>query len=184
VPHLNSHDGWHSRLPWISLTTWPLQSTLRALLCNGGIRHVHAIGPVSLRNETRYQIYSLSQYSYYKHSLHSTFFVHVVPDVISLQLCTPKVVGVWFNSYSLYIKTPWPESASALYRPSDRRSSAKLVPTFCGYRVTRGQRDGSLRPHSRLSRPEPLPFLSSSSLVVLTRLSGPRSRPTTSQKIW
>jgi hypothetical protein len=27
-------------------------------------------------------------------------------------------------------KTPWPESASELYRPSDRRLSAKLVPTF------------------------------------------------------
>jgi CBS-domain-containing membrane protein len=26
--------------------------------------------------------------------------------------------------------TPWPESASELYRPSDRRMSAKLVPTF------------------------------------------------------
>jgi hypothetical protein len=28
--------------------------------------------------------------------------------------------------------TPWPKSASELYRPSDRRLSAKLVPTFCG----------------------------------------------------
>jgi hypothetical protein len=27
-------------------------------------------------------------------------------------------------------ETPWPESASELYRPSDRRLSAKLVPTF------------------------------------------------------
>jgi hypothetical protein len=26
--------------------------------------------------------------------------------------------------------TPWPESASELYRPIDRRLSAKLVPTF------------------------------------------------------
>jgi hypothetical protein len=30
----------------------------------------------------------------------------------------------------LTLKTPWPESASELYRPSDRRLSAKLVPTF------------------------------------------------------
>jgi hypothetical protein len=36
----------------------------------------------------------------------------------------------------------------------------------------------SLRPYSRLSRPEPLLFLPSSPSVVLTRLSGPRSRPT------
>jgi hypothetical protein len=27
-------------------------------------------------------------------------------------------------------KTPWSESASELYRPSDRRLSAKLVPTY------------------------------------------------------
>jgi hypothetical protein len=32
--------------------------------------------------------------------------------------------------------------------------------------------------------PEPLLFHSSSSSVILTRLSGPSSRPTTSQKIW
>jgi hypothetical protein len=35
------------------------------------------------------------------------------------------------------------------------------------------------RPYSRLSRPEALLFLPSSSSVILTRLSGPRSRPTT-----
>jgi hypothetical protein len=28
------------------------------------------------------------------------------------------------------LKSPWSESASELYRPSDRRFSAKLVPTF------------------------------------------------------
>jgi hypothetical protein len=27
-------------------------------------------------------------------------------------------------------QTPWPESASELYRPSDRRFSAKWLPTF------------------------------------------------------
>jgi hypothetical protein len=51
-------------------------------------------------------------------------------------------------------KTPWPEFASEIYRPSDRRLSAKLMPTFAGWRVPRGQRDGSLRPYSRLSKPE------------------------------
>jgi hypothetical protein len=29
-----------------------------------------------------------------------------------------------------YKKTPWSESASELYRPSDRRLSAKWLPTF------------------------------------------------------
>jgi hypothetical protein len=65
--------------------------------------------------------------------------------------------------------------ANELYRPSDRRLSAKLVSTFYGKRMPRGQRDESLRPYSRLSRLEPLLFLPSSSSIVLTRLSGPRS---------
>jgi hypothetical protein len=43
--------------------------------------------------------------------------------------------------------------------------------------VSRGQRDGSLRPYSRLSRPEQLLFHSSSSSIVLTRLSGPVPDP-------
>jgi hypothetical protein len=51
-------------------------------------------------------------------------------------------------------------------------------------RVPRGQRDRSLRPYSRHSRPQPLLFLPNSFSVVLTRLSGPLSRPTISQKIW
>jgi hypothetical protein len=55
-------------------------------------------------------------------------------------------------------ESTWPESASKLYRPSDRHLSAKLVPTFAD-KGARGQRDGSLSPYSRLSRPEPLLFL-------------------------
>jgi hypothetical protein len=54
---------------------------------------------------------------------------------------------------------------------------------LCRQRVPRGQRDRSLQPYS-VSRPEPLLFLPSSSSIVLTRLSGPHSRPTTCQKIW
>jgi hypothetical protein len=41
-----------------------------------------------------------------------------------------------------------------------------------------GHREESLKPYSRISRPEPLLFLPSSSSVVLTRMSGPSSRPT------
>jgi hypothetical protein len=55
---------------------------------------------------------------------------------------------------------------------------------FCEQSVPRGQREGSLRPYSWFSRQKPLLFLSSSSSIVLTRLSGHRSRPATSQKIW
>jgi hypothetical protein len=54
---------------------------------------------------------------------------------------------------------------------------------FCVFRMSRGQRNVFPWPYSRLSRPEPLIFLPSSSSIVLTRLSGPRSRSTTSQKI-
>jgi hypothetical protein len=42
-------------------------------------------------------------------------------------------------------ETPWRESASELYRPSDRRLSAKLVLTFTDREVSRGQHGGSLR---------------------------------------
>jgi hypothetical protein len=49
--------------------------------------------------------------------------------------------------------------------------------------VSRGQRGGSLQPQCWFSRPEPLLFLSISSPLVLTRLSGPLSRPC-SQELW
>jgi hypothetical protein len=55
-------------------------------------------------------------------------------------------------------QTPWSEFASELYRPSDRRLSAKWLPTFADRGVPRGQRDGYLRPYSRFSRQEPLLF--------------------------
>jgi hypothetical protein len=66
------------------------------------------------------------------------------------------------------------------YRPNDHCMSDKLVPPL---RIE-GQRDGALRPYSRLSRPELLLFLPSNPSTVLARLSGPRSRPTTSQTIF
>jgi hypothetical protein len=42
----------------------------------------------------------------------------------------------------IIIITPWPESASELYRPSDRRLSAKLVATFADRELSRSQRGG------------------------------------------
>jgi hypothetical protein len=106
-----------------------------------------------------------------------TFYILVLYCIISTK--------IEFSTGSFCIckrQTPWPESASELFRPRDRRLSAKLVPTFADRGVSRIQRNGSLRLHSRLSRPEPLLFLPSSSSVVLARLGGSRSRPTTSQK--
>jgi hypothetical protein len=40
-------------------------------------------------------------------------------------------------------QTPWLVSANELYRPSDRRLSEKLVPTFADKGVSGSQRDGS-----------------------------------------
>jgi hypothetical protein len=47
---------------------------------------------------------------------------------------------------------------------------------FCEYKLLRGHCDGFLQPYSRIHRPEPLLFISSSSSIVLTRLSGPYSK--------
>jgi hypothetical protein len=77
-------------------------------------------------------------------------------------------------------RTPWSESASELYRQSDRCFSEKLMPTFAD-RECHVASMTFLRPYSRFSKPEPLLFLSSSFSIVLTRLSGPCFRLTTSQ---
>jgi hypothetical protein len=39
----------------------------------------------------------------------------------------PRPITIWYKKKK---KTPWSESASELYRPSDRRLSAKWLPTF------------------------------------------------------
>jgi hypothetical protein len=44
-----------------------------------------------------------------------------------------------------YKKTQWPESATELNQASDRRLSAKLVPTFVDREVSRGQHGGSIK---------------------------------------
>jgi hypothetical protein len=56
--------------------------------------------------------------------------------------------------------------------------TAKLVPTFVDKGVSHSQCGGSQSPYSRFSKPKPIRFLSSSSLIVLTTLSGPRSKLT------
>jgi hypothetical protein len=72
----------------------------------------------------------------------------------------------------------WPESASELYWPSDRRLSAKWLPTRADRRChVVSVTDPSGRIFS-VFKTGAATFLSSSS-VVLTKLSGPRSRPTT-----
>jgi hypothetical protein len=71
-------------------------------------------------------------------------------------------------------------SASEIYR----RLSAKIVPTSADRGCHVVSVTDPYGPYFRISRPELLRFLPSSSSVVLSRLSGTRSRPTTSQKIW
>jgi hypothetical protein len=57
--------------------------------------------------------------------------------------CSPLLCFISLQSFSSFgrqaerkafplKKNPWSESASELYRPSDRRLSAKWLPIFCG----------------------------------------------------
>jgi hypothetical protein len=55
-----------------------------------------------------------------------------------------SVVGLQFLSPDLQFTTLQPPLVG------------EVSPNFCWYRVPRGQRDGSLLPYSRISRPEPL----------------------------
>ena len=52
----------------------------------------------------------------------------------------------WITEAVYALLTPWPKSASELYRQSGRRRSVKLVPTFVDRGVSRVQRNGSPRP--------------------------------------
>jgi hypothetical protein len=93
------------------------------------------------------------------------------------------------HTFALHINTkkkltPWPESASELYRQHDRRLSAMLVPKFAdtGCHVV-GVTNAYGRNFGPLYRRRYF-FFQVAPQFVLTRLSGPRYRPTTSQKIW
>jgi hypothetical protein len=82
-------------------------------------------------------------------------FKKIIDNIVTLfTLCSNATNIVKGDNWTELNLTPWPEPASELYRPSDRRLSAKLVPTLAYRSVPRAQRDGSLRPYSRLSRPE------------------------------
>jgi hypothetical protein len=83
------------------------------------------------------------------------------PLVSNNQLRYRHCVGLYVFVISFYVtekkkKPPW--SANELYRPSDRRLSAKWLPSFTDRGCQRGQGDGALRPCSRFYRQEPLLF--------------------------
>jgi hypothetical protein len=121
---------------------------------------------------------------------------HVItgPSARPCKLCTVRVlcintkVAEPLRSSTLSQKMLRPNSLDRVREPiipTERHPLVGVVSSnLSGERVQRCQRDGSLRPYSRLSRQEPLLFLQSGSSVVLTRLSGLRSGSTTSQKIW
>jgi hypothetical protein len=49
--------------------------------------------------------------------------------------CPPKYSNLYYtHSKIIKKKTPWSESASELYRPSDRSLSEKLLPTYADRR--------------------------------------------------
>jgi hypothetical protein len=81
-----------------------------------------------------------------------------------------RIIFLYFPQISICVLY---EAASELYGRSDRRLSAKLLPTLANTRCYAVSVTDPLRPYSRLSRPESLLFLPSSSSVVLTRLSAP-----------
>jgi hypothetical protein len=95
-------------------------------------------------------------------------------------LASVDVMEIINNNNNRNKQTSWPEATCELYWPS----SLTVSTNFRGYRVPHGQCDGSLWPYSQIYRMERLIFHSSSSSIVVTRLSGPCSGPNTSQKIW
>jgi hypothetical protein len=102
---------------------------------------------------------------------------------------TVLYLSYWLNLQELALHKKKKTNSVTLVReqsmPTERPPLVgKNSANFCGYIEPRDQCDGSLRLYSRFSRPERILFLSSSSSVVLTRMSGPRSRPITCQKIW
>jgi hypothetical protein len=96
---------------------------------------------------------------------YSTLFLFAYPQMKFLFNFVPPKLLV-YNSQT----APWSESASELHRPSDRSLSAKCLHLFTDrYHVV-----SVTDPYGRILR-----FLDRGSSVVLTRMSGPRSRPTT-----
>jgi hypothetical protein len=89
-------------------------------------------------------------------------------------------------SWSIWTKTK--QNSVALVRKQNILTTvclplvSEVSANFWEQREPRGQRDRSLQPYSRFSRLELLFFIPSSSLVVLTRLSGLGSRPSTPLK--
>jgi hypothetical protein len=113
--------------------------------------------------------------------------LHIGPSYTIPRRTTVYSVRIHGTAHPWKCLFPSNKTTNSVVWVSERTIPTKRPPLVCevgANSVPLGQRDSSLRSYSRFSRPEPLLFLSSSSSVVLKKLSGPRSKPTTSQKIW
>jgi hypothetical protein len=71
----------------------------------------------------------------------------------TVKWCREKQTSKWYFYFEMLYKytlfsvktkqTPWLESVSKLYRPSNHRLLSKLVPTFVDRGMSRSQGDGS-----------------------------------------
>jgi hypothetical protein len=97
-----------------------------------------------------------------------SFFVTLIRNIVG---CNKYLTSqAWTEHNRKYVKVYcWP---------------TKLVPTFANRGVSHGQCNGSPRSLISVFYIGAGTYHSSSSTVILMRLSGPYSRPTTSQKIW
>jgi hypothetical protein len=132
--------------------------------------------------QLRFQIWELHAYCLEQPEF--KFMIISGPRIIIrlYELCSCIGIGTVKLGIVITISVVWVRERTILTeRPP---LVGEISVNVCGQWVPRGHRDGSLWPHFWLSRPEQLLFLSSSSSIVLTRLTGPRSRPSTSQKIW
>jgi hypothetical protein len=72
---------------------------------------------------------------------------------VSGHIFTTQQYNIWYSSYYSMV---WVRERTI---PTERSPLVdEVTANFCGHRVPRGQRDGSLRPYSRFSRQEPLFF--------------------------
>jgi hypothetical protein len=108
---------------------------------------------------------------------------HFLSTLLTVLLFQMRAFWFWIPHLSLYLFIKL-NTTSELYDRATaacRRSQCQLLRiegvAWSAQRIPTAVNLGFLDP-------EPLLFRSSSSSVILTRLSGHRSRPTTSQKIW
>jgi hypothetical protein len=124
------------------------------------------------------------QHSFYtkKKSTAYTHFMFSFTSFLLYIVCIYIYIYIYITFTTVFVNTNHMKRHT--HAVCERRLSAKLVPTFadrgCHVVIMRDPYDCILG----FLELEPLLFLSSSSSIILTRLSGSRSRPTTSQKIW